>query len=179
MNSRTGRAISKQGGQGFTLVELLVTIAVLTIIIAMGVPMYGQFTQGSAISSRSSELVSAMNYARSEAVGRRVVIRVAAIGGSWDNGWEIHDDSLALMNPPQATLLRTVNLSTSDVGIDITEANGLLAFTYDRQGRISAPTPAFTLCPGGGGDGPGRVFAISRFGRIEITVVQSPGPECP
>lgn len=167
MNERFGVTGGGARAGGFTLIELMVTLAVLTIIISLGVPLYGQFTQGSALTSRSSELVASLNYARSEAVTRRAPIRVAAIGGDWTDGWEVHDDAAS------PTLLRVVDLSGKDVGFDITELGGLTTITYDTQGRVPAAVQ-FTICPGGSG-GNGRELTLSRFGRIEIDA----GFSCP
>lgn len=148
---------------GFTLIELLVTLAVIAIAISVGVPMYGQFTQNAALSSRTSELVGAITYARSEAVGRRTTIRLASIDGTWESGWEVHDDSL------DPTLVTVVDLRGNiDVG-SITEDGGNKEVTFDREGRASTNL-TFMVCPLDASR-QGREIDVNRFGRVTLTKV--------
>lgn len=162
----------KGAATGFTLVELMVTLAVLAIIISLGVPMYGQFTQGAGLTSRTSELVSAINLARSEAVTRRAPIRLTAVEGEWTRGWEIHDDSVV------PTLLRITDLRGSDVNYDIGEVSDLDELTFDGQGRVS-DLAQFTLCLRGAGNTNGRLLTLSRFGRVETVNIADSGVDCP
>ncbi|MFZ5757689.1 MAG: GspH/FimT family pseudopilin [Pseudomonadota bacterium] len=147
--------------QGFTLVELMVTVAVLTILISVGVPMYGQFTQGSAISSATSELVTSLNVARSEAVTRRESVRMERIDDNWTNGWQLLLDA-------DDTLIREVR------GVDkgkaaIGEASDLDSLVFDGQGRVSS-NAEFTVGLKGADTANGRVLTLSRFGRTELSV---------
>lgn len=158
--------------QGFTLVELLVTLAVLTIIISLGVPMYGQFTQGAGLSSRTSDLVSAINLARSEAVTRRGAVRLAAINGDWAQGFEIHDDSAV------PTLLRINDFRGTDVAYDIAEVNDLTQLTFNGRGQAS-DLALFTVCLRGQGNTNGRLLTVSRFGRVETQNIAGSGVDCP
>lgn len=151
--------------QGFTLIELLVTIAVIAIMVSIGVPMYGQFTQGSAMASRTSELVAAVNYARSEAVSRRAVTRIEGLGGDWNDGWQI---TLA----GTGEVLRVVDMQSNNVGVGIEEATALTQFDFDGQGRANTAV-AFQLCPDASGH-PGRALTVNRFGRVALTQVACP-----
>ena len=56
--------------QGFTLVELLVTLAVLAIIAALAVPSYQDFVQKRQITSAAEQITSFIGEARSEAIRR-------------------------------------------------------------------------------------------------------------
>lgn len=172
MNVGSVAMSGRREARGFTLVELLVTLAVLTIIISLGVPMYGQFTQGAGLTSRTSELVSAINLARSEAVTRRAPIRLAAVEGDWTLGWEVHDDAAV------PTMLRITDFRGSDVNYDIDEVSDLATLTFDGQGRVS-DLAQFTLCLRGEGNTNGRLLTLSRFGRVETVNIAGSGVDCP
>lgn len=105
---------------GFTLVELLVTLTMAVILLAVGVPSFRTVIQNNRLTSGTNDLVSALNLARSEAVtrGLRVTVCKSAdqatcdtSGSGWEQGWIVFTDenNNADYDPsatPAETLLR-------------------------------------------------------------------------
>ncbi|WP_416208273.1 GspH/FimT family pseudopilin [Halomonas sp.] len=56
---------------GFTLIELLVTIAVMVIMATIAVPSFQSMMASSRVASDYNQVLSGLNYARSEAVKKR------------------------------------------------------------------------------------------------------------
>jgi type IV fimbrial biogenesis protein FimT len=54
--------------RGFTLVELMVAISVLSVLTAVAVPSFTNMMNRNRLSSQSNELLSAIQYARMEAI---------------------------------------------------------------------------------------------------------------
>ena len=83
--------------KGFTLIELLVTLTVIIIMAIFAAPALRTFIQNNKAVTQTNLLVTAMNYARSEAVKRRTPVVVCALvdtadacssSTDWDsNGW--------------------------------------------------------------------------------------------
>lgn len=65
-----------QKNRGFTLIELMVTIAVLAVIAMMAVPSFGDMFQRQNLNKSTQELILILNKARSTAVLERRVIEV-------------------------------------------------------------------------------------------------------
>ncbi len=63
---------------GFSLLELLVTIAIAGIVLAIAVPSLGGFTGESRATALANEFVSALQSARSEAIKRGVPVVLCA-----------------------------------------------------------------------------------------------------
>lgn len=88
---------------GFTLIELMVTLAVLAVVVSMAAPSFNRMIVNSRSSSLSSELTAAINFTRSEAVKRvrRVSICPSSDGEScltsddWAKGWLVFVDKAA------------------------------------------------------------------------------------
>lgn len=104
------RALNKHSNYGFTLVELMVTLAVLAIIIGIAIPSMTTFVKNQAVRSTADELLMSIVYARSEAVKNNAVVsivpKVDTVTG-WSNGWcVVTGDSGGCGNT--ATLLREV-----------------------------------------------------------------------
>ncbi|MEW6764314.1 MAG: GspH/FimT family pseudopilin [Pseudomonadota bacterium] len=89
--------------QGFTLVELMVTIAVAGIILTVGVPSFMSVINGSRLTTTANDLLGDMAYARTEAMrrGQRVTICTSnntnvanptCTGTPWTDGWIIFED---------------------------------------------------------------------------------------
>lgn len=82
---------------GFTLVELLITIVIVGVLLAVGIPSLKTFMKGNQLVASTNELVSAFNVARSEAIKRNASVTVcestngttctSAATGSWESGW--------------------------------------------------------------------------------------------
>jgi len=96
---------------GFTLTELMVTVAIIGIIASLGVPSFQAILQQNRASSTANEFVAALTTARSEAIKRGKVVSVCKSSNitddepscsedaSWSSGWIVfvdanyHDDA--------------------------------------------------------------------------------------
>ena len=65
-----------RGAAGFTLVELMITVAVMAILAAIATPAMQGLLNGNRLNGAAGELTAAMQLARSEAVRRNVRVRV-------------------------------------------------------------------------------------------------------
>lgn len=77
---------------GFTLYELLITLTVIAITLAIGVPSFNKTIQNTRTKTATLELLAAIEQTRSTAVftGRRSVL---AAQSQWHNGWKIFLDT--------------------------------------------------------------------------------------
>ncbi|MCD1639166.1 GspH/FimT family pseudopilin [Pseudomonas stutzeri] len=83
-------------GQGFTLVELLITVSVLGIVVSMAVPAVETLITRSRQKALLEELWTAVQGARAAAVMRKEPIEICASKDAtncvsdWTGGWLIH-----------------------------------------------------------------------------------------
>lgn len=71
---------------GFTLIELIITILVMTILLGIGVPSYMQFKEDNTLLGAAQALYSDFQFARSEAIKRNtdtVAVRFFGLDGAW------------------------------------------------------------------------------------------------
>jgi type IV fimbrial biogenesis protein FimT len=64
--------------KGFTLVELMVAVAVLIIAATIAVPAFSSLVQGNRLTAGANQLLSAFHSARSEAIKRSQTVRFCA-----------------------------------------------------------------------------------------------------
>jgi type IV fimbrial biogenesis protein FimT len=125
---------------GFTLIELMVTISVAAVLIALAVPNFTPVIRSNRFSTYSNNLIAALNLARSEAVKRGQEVVIRKIGANWEGGWTIFvdiDRSTAGTNPI------TDNIYNATAATDCTAGADCLLKTYP------ALANAYTLRGGG------------------------------
>jgi type IV fimbrial biogenesis protein FimT len=66
----------KRRSRGFTMMELLVTLAIAAVILAIGVPSFRDFMRNARLTGAANELLITVVRARSEAVRRQAVVSV-------------------------------------------------------------------------------------------------------
>jgi len=86
---------------GFSLLELMVTVAVLAITITAALPSFTSTIQNNRLTSQANQFISALQLARNSAVSRnqRITLCKSSDGsscttsGDWSQGWIIFIDS--------------------------------------------------------------------------------------
>lgn len=88
---------------GFTLVELMITIFVAAILVALALPSFRETIIRTKVTTSTNSLMVAISLARSEAAKRGVPVAVIANAGtsSWGStGWYVQASSLDSSTPP-------------------------------------------------------------------------------
>ena len=75
--------------RGYTLLELLVTVAIVAIVASLAVPSFQNMIATQRVRSAANDLVASLNFARSEAVKRNTTVLVTPAGASWAAGWDV------------------------------------------------------------------------------------------
>jgi type IV fimbrial biogenesis protein FimT len=79
--------------QGFTLIELVVTISIVAILASLAVPAFNEAMLGSKLTSLANNFVASAQLARSEAIKRNAAATLCASSdgstctGAWEDGW--------------------------------------------------------------------------------------------
>ncbi|MCA1805453.1 MAG: GspH/FimT family pseudopilin [Xanthomonadaceae bacterium] len=78
---------------GFTLIELMVTISIAAILLAIGVPSFQAIIENNRLATQSNELITAVNLARSEAIKRSCDITIDPGANGYVQGWTVSTDT--------------------------------------------------------------------------------------
>lgn len=90
----------RQSNTGFTLIELMVVLAVMTVLLALTIPAMTEVMASVELATFSNSFLSNLYLTRSEAIKRnaRVVLCKSATGlscatdGNWEQGWIVFHD---------------------------------------------------------------------------------------
>jgi type IV fimbrial biogenesis protein FimT len=92
MEDRPVNATLQYRQSGFTLIELMTTVTVLTVLLAIGVPVFSELVARTKVTSATNSILGHLQYARSEAVkgGKRVAVGPYSGAATWKTGqsWE-------------------------------------------------------------------------------------------
>ncbi|QRY81437.1 GspH/FimT family pseudopilin [Pseudomonas sp. PDNC002] len=79
--------------QGLSLIELLLTVAILAITLSLAAPGLSELLRNHRTSSTTHELRNALDFARETSVHTGQPISIAISGVDWSSGWEVFVDS--------------------------------------------------------------------------------------
>src|SRR5262249_10780730 len=154
-SKRMGESTLKSHNRGVTLIELVVTIGIAGILLAIAVPSYRYVTSANRAAAEINNLLGDVQYARSEAIKEGLFITLcpstdqatcATSTTNWATGWIVFTDvnNNQTVDTGEQVLRITKALGGTDT---LTSATGLNSVTFNREGfAVSLPSnPKFTL----------------------------------
>lgn len=136
-----------KASKGFTLIELMVTIALAAILMLVAIPSFTSFQRNAELTATANTLLSGVNAARGEAMKRgRYAMVVPNDGVNWSSGWIVFVDMdrSGTHNSGDIDILSTLQLPSylvvNNVG-NTTAAS--LYIMYDASGYSKLTTGAF------------------------------------
>jgi type IV fimbrial biogenesis protein FimT len=152
---------------GYTLVEMLVVVAIIGIVGVTVVPALSEWIAGTRLPADGGKLVGALNLARMEAIKRSEHVVVApASGTDWSTGltvW-VDTDRDGVVDGGEVVLQRVL----APEGDNTITSNGVNNVTFLSTGFISAAS-RFSICDSGRSGETGRDISVLVSGRVRTT----------
>ncbi|MCI0506026.1 MAG: GspH/FimT family pseudopilin [Gammaproteobacteria bacterium] len=166
--------------QGFTLIELMVALAIAIIVIALSTPISNLFKQN-RVTSLEHDFVTALNLARSDAVSTATPVSVCRAAQNnpnacvtaedgnrpWEHGWIVFNDpnTNGVIDAGEAVIQQRGALQTGYT-LRVTSVD---VITYNASGLIDASSAGtWSLCDPAQNTLFQRAIDISVTGRVNM-----------
>ena len=174
---------------GFTLYELLTTMLIVGVVLAIGVPNMQSFRQNSRMTAVANDLHSSFHLARSEAARAKTNITICATadstivvpvcGGELEAGWVVFEDRDGdIVVDVGEPVLRRFPAVAGAIVVKTVGPDDYFSFASTGLGRgsiLASPALAtMVLCDdrgnirGGGGRSTARVLVVTPLGRAAV-----------
>jgi len=168
----------KHRSAGFTLIELITTVTVVGVLLSLAIPSFRETIDNNRLVGANNDFVSALNYARSEALKRSNAVTLCsstdgascAASTTWSTGWIAFGDTNA-----------NGSLDGAETVIQAwpaTETNFALTSNRDfvryASTGVSSAAATFGLLKTGCTGNHARQITITVTGRIRTAVVACP-----
>ena len=158
---------------GFTIIELMMTIGVAMVVLGIGVPNFVSIVRSNDTITDVNHLVTALNLARSEAVGRGVEVTIVPqAGADWSTGWLVgidsdEDDVFPETGEPILRTFEAVNA--------VTFTSAPLRIEFKPTGEIAA-LASFAMVPNYCNDANNRqrTLSVAMAGYVDLTKQNCP-----
>lgn len=161
---------------GFTLVELMTTLAMVAVTLAIGIPMYRDMARSNQMTTRTNLMSSLLNAARSAAVTRGANVTVCprnaagnACGADWGNGLLVFVDADRSGSLDNAETVLNVSpfyeFEKTRISVD---SGGVPLIVYNAAGAITGPNAVtLKLCDAVRHNS--KSLSISLTGRVSVS----------
>ncbi len=174
-----------RGSGGFTLVELMITVVIVGILLALAGPSFVELLERNRMQTTASNVYTSLMLARSEALKRNRDVEVCSStsgtacdpneAGLWQDGWLVwvDTDGDTSVDDPNEVLSVRGALYGGDTLWAVTDPNDMSGGTkideisYEASGNASDAVH-FVLCPADGDTSMARVVSVEATGRPKI-----------
>lgn len=160
-----------RAARGFTLVELMVTLAIFGLLVGMALPSLEGLLLGPRLGSYANSFNASATLARSEAIKRNASVTLCAsadgsncaTSGDWEQGWIVLAGS--------SVLQRQQALPHGYRGVDTMAGSRSLSFVATGAGATQAAVKFCRATPEAGNQE--RVVAVTATGRSYVSTTRS------
>ena len=181
--------------RGFTLIELMVTIAIAAILLMIGIPSFQSAIASAQLTTQSNNFLTAVATARSEAIKNNtqaVICRSAngaqigaqcRTGTTWADGWIVFVDQAPTATPPQVgaeDVIVSVGQAVNGTSI-VGSANVANQLRFRADGTLNGLGGTIRVCkPTTAVPENARDLVINTVGRTRVArVAPMPAGTCP
>ena len=161
---------------GFTIVELMVSLLIGAVMLALAMPVFTSMLQKNRIRAAENYLESSLNAAREEAIKRRASVRVCpSTDGSscrddsdWSAGWLLFSDSNSNSSPDAGEVIKRVASLHQYIRLQVDEAVAAHV-QFNATGDAFGTAGEFRIChlnPVASS----RSIRVSSAGHVETTI---------
>jgi len=119
---------------GFTLIELMVTIAVLAIFVGIALPAFNALIEGNRVRSAADEFHALLVAARNDAVTRRTAISVTLSGSTWStDDRQVNIPDSVEVTPSETTITFNANGTATPSTTTFEDSGSRTSYTIETK----------------------------------------------
>jgi len=137
-----------QKAKGFTLLELMIVLVIVSILVAYGLPSYHDFSMRKTMTNETNNFIADLRYARSEAISRGGVVEVVTTTPKdYKDGWTVQYRISTSPDTYETLRLKTPINSVGTYAMPITTTSGAVVdvVRFNSEGSITSEVITITV----------------------------------
>ena len=142
-----------KNNHGFTLIELVVTLAVVSILLVTGIPALNQMTTNNRLVTQINNIAGSLAVARSESIKRATSITLCGSTDgatcnttNWESGWIVFSDvnNNATLDAATDNMVKIVDAFSGGTTLRLSRSDSTSVVRYKSDGSLRDIDPSIT-----------------------------------